>query len=53
MGTISIMEVVMCPPEMFVRPLAYEEALTLKLRTKQAKHFSTQQLPVKHSEKGH
>jgi len=31
------------PPEVFVRPLAHEEALALKRRAKQAKHFSTRQ----------
>src|SRR3954468_24087263 len=28
-------------PEVFVRPLAHEEALALKRRAKQAKHFAT------------
>jgi transposase len=36
-------EVVMRPPEVFVRPLAHEEALALKSRAKKAKHFSTRQ----------
>jgi transposase len=33
----------MRPPEVFVRPLAHDEALALKRRAKQAKHFSTRQ----------
>jgi transposase len=37
------MEVVMRPPEVFVRPLAHGEAVTLKRRAKRAKHFSTRQ----------
>jgi transposase len=37
------LEVVMRSPEVFVRPLAHEEALALKRRAKQAKHFSTRQ----------
>jgi transposase len=36
-------EVVMRPPEVFVRPLAHEEAVTLKRRAKQAKHFATRE----------
>jgi transposase len=36
-------EVVMRPPEVFVRPLAHEEALALKNRAKRAKHFATRQ----------
>jgi transposase len=36
-------EVVMRPPEVFVRPLAHGEAVTLKRRAKRAKHFSTRQ----------
>jgi transposase len=36
-------EVVMRPPEVFVRPLAHEEAVALKRRAKQAKHFSTRE----------
>ena len=31
------------PPEVFVRPLAHEEAVALKRRAKQAKHFSTRE----------
>jgi transposase len=37
------MEVVMRPPEVFVRPLAHGEAVALKRRSKRAKHFSTRQ----------
>ena len=33
----------MRPPEVFVRPLAHGEAVTLKRRAKRAKHFSTRQ----------
>ena len=33
----------MRPPEVFVRPLSHEEAVTLKRRAKQAKHFSTRE----------
>lgn len=33
----------MRPPEVFVRPLAHGEAVTLKRRSKSAKHFSTRQ----------
>ena len=33
----------MRPPEVFVRPLAHGEAVTLKRRSKRAKHFSTRQ----------
>jgi transposase len=43
MGTHPILEVVMRPPEVFVRPLEHEEAVRLKRRAKQAKHFSTRQ----------
>src|SRR4051795_2051747 len=42
-GRISTVEVVVRPPEVFVRPLAHEEAVTLKRRAKRAKHFSTRQ----------
>jgi transposase len=42
-GCISTLEVVMRPPEVFVRPLAHEEAVTLKRRAKQAKHFATRE----------
>jgi transposase len=37
------MEVVMRPPEVFVRSLAHGEAVALKRRSKRAKHFSTRQ----------
>src|SRR4051812_7995540 len=33
----------MRPPEVFVRPLAHEEAVALKRRAKQAKHFATRE----------
>src|SRR4051794_37492782 len=33
----------MRPPEVFVRPLSHEEAVTLKRRAKQAKHFCTRE----------
>jgi transposase len=42
-GRISTVEVVVRPPEVFVRPLSHEEAVTLKRRAKQAKHFSTRE----------
>jgi transposase len=37
------MEVVMRPPEVFVRPLAHGEAVALKRRSRSAKHFSTRE----------
>jgi transposase len=37
------LEVAVRPPEVFVRPLAHEEAVTLKRRAKQAKHFATRE----------
>src|SRR5688572_22503427 len=37
------MEVVMRPPEVFVRALAHGEAVALKRRAKRAEHFSTRQ----------
>jgi transposase len=42
-GRISTVEVVMRPPEVFVRSLGHEEAVALKRRAKQAKHFATRQ----------
>jgi transposase len=42
-GRISTEEVVVRPPEVFVRPLSHEEAVTLKRRAKQARHFSTRE----------
>jgi transposase len=42
-GCIWTLEVVMRRPEVFVRPLAHEEAVTLKRRAKQAKHFATRE----------
>jgi transposase len=38
-----MMEVMMRPPEVFVRQLAHGEAVTLKRRSKKAKHFSTRE----------
>jgi hypothetical protein len=35
--------VVVRPPEVFVRPLAYDEARSRKRRAKAAKHFSTRE----------
>src|SRR3954447_1451130 len=43
MGTHPMMEVMMRPPEVFVRPLEHPEAVALKRKAKQAKHFSTRQ----------
>ena len=43
MGRITIEEVVVRPPEVFVRPLADDEARRLKRRAKEAKHFSTRE----------
>jgi transposase len=37
------LEVVVRPPEVFVRPLAHEEAVALKRRAKNAKHFATRE----------
>ena len=37
------MEVVVRPPEVFVRPLAHAEATALKSRAKKAKHFATRE----------
>ncbi|HEV2769566.1 MAG TPA: IS630 family transposase, partial [Solirubrobacteraceae bacterium] len=42
-GRITIEEVVVRPPEVFVRSLAHQEALALKRRAKAAQHFSTRQ----------
>jgi hypothetical protein len=42
-GRIRSLEVSMRPPEVFVRPPSHEEAVTLKRRAKQAKHFSTRE----------
>ena len=42
-GRIAIVEVMVRPPEVFVRPLAHEEAVALKRRAKQAKHFATRE----------
>ncbi len=43
LGRIGALEVMMRPAEVFVRPLAHEEAVTLKCRAKQAKHFATRE----------
>jgi transposase len=37
------MEVMVRPPEVFVRPLEHAEAVTLKSRAKKAKHFATRE----------
>jgi transposase len=42
-GPISTVEVVVRPPEVFVRPLEHAEAVALKRRAKQAKHFATRE----------
>jgi len=42
-GGISIVEVVMRPPEVFVRPLLHDEAVRLKRLSKRAKHQCTRQ----------
>jgi transposase len=42
-GCFSIVEVVVRPPGVFVRPLAHDEAVLLKRRAKQAKHFATRE----------
>lgn len=43
LGGISTLEVVMRSPEVFVRPLAHEEAVRLKRLAKRAKHASTRE----------
>ena len=43
LGGISTVEVVMRPPEVFVRPLSHEEAVRLKRLAKRAKHESTRE----------
>jgi transposase len=43
LGRISIVEVMMRPPEVFVRPLLHDEAVRLKRSAKRAKHESTRQ----------
>jgi transposase len=43
LGCISMKEVVMRPPEVFVRSLAHGEAVTLKRRAARAKHFSSRE----------
>jgi hypothetical protein len=42
-GGISIVEVVVRPPEVFVRPPLHDEAVRLKRSAKRAKHESTRQ----------
>jgi hypothetical protein len=42
-GCISTVEVVMRPPEVFVRPLSHEEAVRLKRLSTRAKHQCTRQ----------
>lgn len=42
-GPITSEEVVVRPPEVFVRPLAHAEATALKSRAKKAKHFATRE----------
>jgi transposase len=42
-GGISTVEVVMRPPEVFVRPLLHDEAVRLKRLARRAKHESTRQ----------
>jgi transposase len=42
-GRISIVEVVMRPPSVFVRPLLHEEAVRLKRLSRRGKHESTRQ----------
>jgi transposase len=43
LGRVAIREVVVRPPEVFVRPLAHDEARRLKRRAKEAKHFATRE----------
>jgi transposase len=43
LGCITSLEVVMRPPEVFVRPLLDDEARRLKRRAKAAKHFATRE----------
>jgi transposase len=43
LGRISTVEVVMRPPEVFVRPLLHDEAVRLKRLSKRAKHQCTRQ----------
>ena len=42
-GCMSTVEVVVRPPEVFVRPLEHGEAVALKRKAKQAKHFATRE----------
>ena len=43
MGCITSQEVVVRPPEVFVRPLTHDEGRRLKRRAKEAKHFSSRE----------
>ena len=43
LGRISTVEVVVRPPEVFVRSLEHGEAVALKRKAKQAKHFATRE----------
>ena len=43
LGCISTVEVVMRPPEVFVRPLSHQEAVRLKRLVKRSKHASTRE----------
>jgi transposase len=43
LGSISIVEVVMRPPSVFVRSLLHEEAVRLKRLSRRAKHECTRQ----------
>jgi hypothetical protein len=43
LGRTAIVEVVVRPPEVFVRLLAHDEARRLKRRAKEAKHFATRE----------
>ena len=43
LGRITVEEVVVRPPEVFVRPLEHGEALALKSKAKKATHFSTRE----------
>jgi transposase len=42
-GCVTSLEVVVRPPEVFVRPLAHDEARRLKRRAKEARHFATRE----------
>jgi hypothetical protein len=40
-GRIATVEVVVRPPQVFVRPLEHGEAVAMKRKAQQAKHFAT------------